>query len=78
MKWVITHLKQVLRREKMFGTKHGNMKGDKKYAASATFSEQRIPQLIQAIKILEGIEKEPIKKPTPLRRSIKNQLTINY
>lgn len=62
----------------MFGTKHGNMKGDKMYAASATFSEQRIPQLMQAIEILEANEKEPIKKPTPLRKPISNQLTINY
>lgn len=78
MKWVIAHLKKVLRREKMFGTKHGSMKGDKKYAVSATFSEQRIPQLMQAIEILESMEDKPVQKKASIQKAVSNQLTINY
>ncbi len=52
MQWVLKLLENTLRKEKMFGTKHTPLKADKKYGASAKFSEERIPQLKTAIKIL--------------------------
>lgn len=78
MNWVIRHLESELRREKMFGSKHGNLAGDPKYKASAEFSKQRIPQLEEAIKLLkEGKTPmaEVMKKVKP-KTEITNQLSI--
>jgi hypothetical protein len=76
MQWVIDHLKSALRREKMFGTKHTPLKADKKYNASATFSEQRIPQLKKAIEILSTPQHTPTPKAKPKKKSVTNQLKI--
>lgn len=53
MEWVVKLLENTLRKEKFFGAKHAPLKADKKRGISAKFSEERIPQLKTAIKILQ-------------------------
>ncbi len=68
MQWVLRHLKSLLRKEQMFGTKHGSLTGDAKYKASAQFAKERIPQLKNAIQILETTTEVPaavVKKKKP-------------
>ncbi len=80
MQWVLSYLKSQLRREKMFGTKHKPLQGDKLYKASATFSEERIPQLKKAIELLESTPAQPAPPPTPKakpeNKTIINQLNL--
>jgi hypothetical protein len=63
MEWVIRKLKSILKTEKFIGRRHTPLKGDPKYAASAKFSKDRVPQLEQAIKILEDFK--PVRAPEP-------------
>lgn len=53
MRWVLFTLKRLLRQEQNFGVRHSKLTGDPKYAASAKFADERIPQLKEAIQILE-------------------------
>jgi hypothetical protein len=82
MQWVILHLKSQLRREQMFGNKHRPLKGDIRYNASATFADQRIPQLKKAIEILENevrpqdVVARQKKEVRPQNIAAINQLTI--
>lgn len=72
MQWVVQHLKSILRREKMIGTKHRALSGDQRYKISADFASDRIPQLTKAIEVLEQY-KEP---KTKEKSNVTNQLRI--
>lgn len=76
MKWVLRKLKSILRTEQMIGTRHYGLQGDPKYKISAEFAKDRIPQLNEAIKVLENY-KDPIESTTTPATERKLKKTIN-
>lgn len=62
MQWVIKFLKRRLSQEQDIAAFHGSMASVRQYAESARMARQRIPQLQDAIHILES-HAGPIARP---------------
>ena len=75
MQWVIKFLRKRLAQEQDIAAFHGRIAGaERKYAESARMAGERIPQLKDAIWLLET--SEPKEKPKPLKLQPHNQLSI--
>lgn len=74
MQWVIKFLRKRLAQEQDIAEFHGSMASVRRYAESARMARERIPQLKDAIWLLET--NEPKHRHRPAERQPGNQLSI--
>lgn len=77
MNWVLKFLRRRLNQEQTIAEFHGSMAGERRYAESARMARQRIPQLQDAIHILESHAGESLPRPmTRKAQPTDNQLQL--